>query len=429
MSLPSHETAAGARELAAGAEPSASPPLRLRVRLAVGLFVGRLLDPVFRLGGWAVYALLRAVEPVFPLTLGLVMHGRIGHLIANTDLFLRKLASGRLPGGRRYVLFTGRPANDQILGMIKRRIPVARLPLLGMFFNQGLKPLIQGTRFHVEVERGLVGNEWEVWEQVPPQLSFAPEEERRGAALLAELGIPAGEPFVCFHSRDPVYLDLEHPYNDREGWSYQDYRDCSIENYLPAAEALARRGRFAVRMGFRVAKALPALHPRVIDYATRLRSDLGDVYLPARCKFFLGSTAGLSCVPICLGVPVALANIAPVGALMQRKGDLFIPKLYRDASSGRALSFPEIVARGLLEEPLNEICRAEGVEPVENTADDIRALAEEMDDRLDGRWAPEPGDEELQARFRGLFPRTWYCDGFRSRIGAAFLRRHADLLG
>ena len=65
---------------------------------------------------------------------------------------------------------------------------------------------------------------------------------------------------------------------------------------------------------------------------------------------------------------------------------------------------------------------------MENTADEILALAAEMNDRLDGRWVTSGEDEELQERYHKLLPPGHHSQGFRSRIGAAFLRQNRELL-
>ena len=62
---------------------------------------------------------------------------------------------------------------------------------------------------------------------------------------------------------------------------------------------------------------------------------------------------------------------------------------------------------------------------VENAADEILEMTTEMLDRLDGRYAPEAGDETLQWRFMALIRQDDYGYGEGSRIGAAFLRRYA----
>jgi hypothetical protein len=51
-----------------------------------------------------------------------------------------------------------------------------------------------------------------------------------------------------------------------------------------------------------------------------------------------------------------------------------------------------------------------------------------MLDTIDGAYVPAPEDESLQRRFKALLRPGHYGYGAASRIGAAFLRRHAGLL-
>src|SRR5437867_3110231 len=90
------------------------------------------------------------------------------------------------------------------------------------------------------------GTSWNIWNSVHPQLSFTPAEHERGKKVLISMGIAPGEPFVCFCSRDRAYLDQMHKYRSRDQWAYHDYRDCGIQNYLPAAEFFAKQGIWAL---------------------------------------------------------------------------------------------------------------------------------------------------------------------------------------
>lgn len=64
----------------------------------------------------------------------------------------------------------------------------------------------------------------------------------------------------------------------------------------------------------------------------------------------------------------------------------------------------------------------------DNTPDEVRDLAIEMLDRLDGRLSYDADDEARQARFRALFRPVHYSYGALSRVGGAFLRKHDHLL-
>ncbi|MBI5247314.1 MAG: TIGR04372 family glycosyltransferase [Elusimicrobia bacterium] len=387
-------------------------------------FVITATKPFFLAGGLIAWLIIRLLEPWRRVRVGMLVYDRIGHLAINTEISLRE--SVRRRASREYtILVSGPPANRQLFEMIARRTRVWRSPWALRLFVHGLAPLIRGTRF--ELDLPFEGNEYETLASAGPQLSFTPAEEARGRNFLRSMGVEPGRPYICFHSRDKAYLDVLHPHRTRGEWSYHDYRDCAIENYLPAVRRIAARGIAALRMGAVAEKPLGAEPPGIIDYATKFRDDFADVYLLAHCKFMLASTSGICVVPPIFNVPVALANFTPLGYATWGPRDLFIPKTYHDAS-GRPMAYRRLMELGTSRWTEGNKFTEAGIAVVENTAEDITDLAEEMDARLDGRWIAEPGDEELQRRYRALFPADHPITGYPARVGAAFLRRHKSLL-
>jgi len=262
-----------------------------------------------------------------------------------------------------------------------------------------------------------------------PNLHFTESEEDEGKKLMNKMGICDNSWFVCFHSRDSVYLDKYHSYRSREEWSYHDYRDCDIKNYVEAAKYIASLGGFAVRMGYGVAEKLSDLNnPRIIDYASYHRTDFGDIYLPAKCKFFLANTAGPWLVSTIFHVPVACANWIHFNITTVRKGDLFIPKKIWSTKKERFLTFGEILASEVAHYNHSEQYAEAGLEVVENTPEEILDLAKEMNERLDGNLEYTEEDEELQKRFRSLFQPHLHSYSSPARIGANFLRQNKELL-
>jgi putative glycosyltransferase (TIGR04372 family) len=383
-----------------------------------------LLRPAFRALGAVVHALLRALEPWRRVRIGYLENERIGHQAINTEMFLRSRVVDPPDAPCLDLLVSGPPANAQLDAMLRRRARVLRLPLLGALHHEGLKARLAGTRFEADLD--LYHYDFQRCRTAPPQLAFTPAEEERGRALLESLGVPAGAPFVCFHARSAAYLAAKHVPGEA-GWSYHDFRDCSLENYLPAANRLAELGYHVLRMGSVVDRPLPPAHPRVVDYATRGRGDFGDVYLSARARFFIGNTAGLVCVPWIFDVPVLLTNMVPLFfPRAHTPRDVVVPKRLWDRAQGRALTFREMAAASWHEGPLYE--RA-GLEVRENSAEEILEAAEEMHARLAGSWTPGPQDEELQRRFQDLVPAEVRARGCPYRLSAGFLRRHRGLLG
>ena len=280
----------------------------------------------------------------------------------------------------------------------------------------------------------------------PAQLTFTLQEEERGKKLLEEMGIDPKSQFVCLNVRDKAYLDKIHPYQDRANWSYQDYRDADINNYVAAAEYLASLGIYTIRMGFMVEKKFEIQNPYVIDYANKYRSDFGDIYLSAKCKFFIGSEGGLITIPWIFNVPVAYSNRVPVTAIAGwHRSNIFLPKKLWLKSQRRFLTFREIHDLGASHWFRSEPYSQAGIDVVENTSQEILGLAREMNERLDGTWMTTEEEYELQKRYWEIWPNDLdsyrtsisltvefspaQCQGSYPRISTEFLLRNQELLG
>jgi putative glycosyltransferase (TIGR04372 family) len=206
-------------------------------------------------------------------------------------------------------------ANEQLYTMIKRRAVVHEVTL------QEYQALVaQGNKDCGMLYSG--SNEFWEFNNIEPQLSFTNEELAVGQQLLDEMGIHKN-PYVCIHDRSSDYLASKFPGNN---FSYHNYRDCSIDNYLKAAEWLTTKGVYVVRMGEVISSPLTTENPMIIDYATKHRTDFGDAFLPGTCDFFLGNTAGLFLVSTIMSRPVAAANFVPFDCTPLLKEDVFIYK-------------------------------------------------------------------------------------------------------
>lgn len=351
---------------------------------------------------------------------------RIGHLSANTELFLRRIYLGKVPRLRYYAIVGKNPANKQLMRMISRKLRTVEFSqpkaVRWLLFTLSSYTLLRQAGLFYTLPFRI--DEYEEFNSAPPQLSFTDKERERGGKLLKSMGVKGS--YVCFHSRDSAYLEAIFR---NKGSSYHDFRDCSVKHYLRAAEYLAGKGIYAIRMGSVVREPFPhGMNKRIVDYAARHRSDFGDIFLSGTCKFFLGSTAGLFDVATILGVPVAHANLIPLTLPPLRECDLFIPKKVWSAGKKRLLAFSEII-RLESDEKFSYSGSSGRFEFIENTPEEILELAIEMNDRLEGRWKPAPGDEALQHRYKSLFHKGTHCHGFPGKIGAAFIRKNRKLLG
>ncbi len=384
---------------------------------------------LLNLFGFVILLCLYIIKPFKSVRLCIIRVHRIGLLALATDVLLRRL---QLENASKKKIFyvagiCSEPCNQQLLKMFRRKLVILQSALA----NEMLCHSILGkSRFCTILQ--FYCNEYYEFNNTEPNLHFTEPEEVEGKELLNKMGIGDNSWFICFHSRDPTYIKNEAWYTSPDAVidrGYQDYRNSDVKNYLEAAKYIASLGGFAVRVGYIVAEKLPDLHnPRIIDYASYYRTDFGDIYLPAKCKFFLGSSAGLHGVPTVFHTPVACANWIPLEYAPYRVGDLYIPAKIWSIEKERFLTFREILESGAGRYFESKKYAEAGLEVVENTAEEILDLAVEMNERLDGKFEYTEEDEELQSRFRSLFQPHHYCYGSPARIGAKFLSQNKELL-
>lgn len=374
-----------------------------------------------------IVVIVHALRPIVLIRFGSLKSYRIGHFAVDTEYYLceREVGMQNLRAVD-FFYYTGPACNQQLKRMFDRTLRISHFARLPEQFNRklpnGEKHVISIINRDVHGSRDVSG----LLARTQVHLSFTAEEESLGCTALHELGIPVDAPFVCFHARDSAYLDAARPIRD---WSYHNYRDSSIHNYVPAAEELTRRGYFAIRMGAVVKEALNTSNRRVIDYATKYRTDFLDIWLGAKCRFFICDTAGIYAIPTIFRRPIAWVNYIPLEHVHTWKpNDLFIPKKLWLREEHRLMTFREILESGVGRFLQTEKYEQLGIEVIENTPEEITAVAIEMDERLKGTWQATEEDEELQGRFWSLFKPSELNGVFLSRIGTEFLRQNRELL-
>ncbi len=376
--------------------------------------------------------LIRMLRPWLLVRWGGLINSRIGHFAANTELYLCERDAGLNNPGQRYVdvfYLLSSNCNEQLAVMWKRVLHIAPSWLLSPV-SKANRLLPGGVCHNVGSNAQHDRDIHNLLDRFPAHLEFTPAEEERGRDGLLKMGIPPDASFVCLIVRDSAYLEeLE-----SRDWSYQNYRDSNIQNYVPAVEKLAERGYFVIRMGSRVRDAMNSTHRRCIDYAFNgMRNDFMDIYLGAKCSFCVSTGTGFDAVPLIFRRPIAYVNMVPLGYLFTfRTGFLGITKHHRLATDHRELTLREIFSLGVGFCQETAAYTAKGVILEENSPEEILDLVTEMDERLRGCWQSSADDEELQRRFWEIYPtdavdvhqgRPLHGE-IRARFGSKFLRKN-----
>ena len=382
-----------------------------------------------------VVLVFRLIRPWLLLRWGILASEIIGHFAANTELYLCERDAGINMPKQRYLdffyIYYGPICNQQLAVMWKRVLhfwPSRIMPRISR-----VNRLIPGGAVHeIGTNTQRDRDVHNLLDQFPPHLVFTHDEGARGAAGLRAMGIPQGARFVCLIIRDSAYQDICKPGKD---WSYHNYRNSDIGNYILATEELAERGYFVIRMGAKVKAAMKTAHPRIIDYATNgMRSEFMDIYLGAKCTFCISVGTGFDAVPLIFRRPIVYVNMVPLGYLFTFRTEfLGIIKHHYLAAENRELSLSEIFNHGVGFSSHTSDYESKGVELIENTPEEIRDVVVEMAERLNGTWQSHQDDEALQRRFWEIFPTDALCrqgrplhGEIRARFGAHFLRKNRE---
>jgi putative glycosyltransferase (TIGR04372 family) len=169
----------------------------------------------------------------------------------------------------------------------------------------------------------LVSEATEIWSGDRPFAEIDAETRQRGDAALAALGVPPDAPIVTLHVREAGYNSAIA--------DTMSLRDARIADYREAIAVLAARGLRVVRLGD------PSMTPAepqegLVDYPfTAAKSDWMDIYLAARCRFHIGTSSGMSFVPLAFGRPVLFTNWITMAHVVCASSVVTLPKLLLDA--------------------------------------------------------------------------------------------------
>lgn len=375
--------------------------------------------------------IIRLVKPLIRIRFGRIIASRLGHYSLNIELYLCKRDQEREDGKRTFDILVEVPprCNDKLKEMWYRsfkRYPSTRM-IQSVFFEwiHKLNLYFPGFTDHlapIREDRDFEG----LLPKTKPHIVLTPEERCLGEQMLRKIGIQEKNPsFVGFFVRDSSYLETLFPDID---YSYHNYRNSNIADMVPAVEELARRGHYAVRLGSHVKEALPAINPKIIDYATNGRSEFMDIFLAAHCRFYLGTASGPASLTTIFRVPIASTNHTPLEFPPFGESDIFIPKKIWSVRENRFLTFSEI-----LDMQAGKFLREawyiqHGLQLINSTPQEITDVALEMDERLKGTWRETSEDQALQDRFWACFQKRSLPFPKKARIGARFLSQNSCLL-
>jgi len=273
-------------------------------------------------------------------------------------------------------------------------------------------------------------NRLSIWSTEAPSLIFTKAEITAGRDMERRMFGEKRAQFVCLGIAESTYYQTKN-LNEHDVDAQTDLYACmpNIESYFDCSKFLTAQGIQTIRMGQFVESPLKdSAREDLIDYASTMRSEFGDVWLLSNCKFVVAGGTGIYWISSAMNLPTVLTDSYSIYNTTFGPNDLVLPQLAKSKRTNKLLPFKWMIEnrqwaqnRKLIE---NE------VEIIKNTSQEISEVVSEMNERIDQKWHESNEDRELQDRFRKLIksmvPEWRTQPGVR--IGAAFLRRYKELL-
>ena len=377
---------------------------------------------------WLCIEVINIFRPVY--IVGLSYKGRITQYMAPMELHLRNANQKNKKYKIIFVMPVATP-NEAVRTIYSRYAIIIDSHFPRMIRSAfGMVSVLLKHRFTPE----LPGRQ-HLW-KLEPATTLTDEELKFGDSLRQQLGIPKEAQYVCLGVKESAYyasITPESGYGQDLSHQATDSRNVDIANYMLAATHLANLGIYVVRVGSVVTAPLPKdRHEFIIDYATKARSELGDVVLGANCKFLINSVSGYWIFASARNKSIMVGDVFEFGfpgdTLAQNKYSISVLRLLRQKCDSQLFSFAEIAVAGEKWAD-DKLLTSLGLEPVPNTPEEILNAVIEMNDWVDGKLVLSEHDEELQTKFYNCYPpETRLEKNPLVRISPSFLRKYSDLL-
>ena len=367
------------------------------------------------------------VKPFWEIRLIPLFSSRIGHYLGNTIIIFADL---QINHNNKYLdlWFENPPISNSFASqMIRRHVKVHSGFFLSPAFYIMSKYKFFKKNIYVKFDTDRDVNDYLRNFKRPNFIKSS--EKFEGFRILEKMGIPKESEIVLFHARDSKYLANTFPEAD---YSYHNYRDSDINNYLPATEYLAKMGIYSIRMGKIVEKPIHTKSNYVFDYAnSKYRSDFMDMFLGSVCKFFISSGTGIDAVTDFFNKPNLWVNYPNITYPKIWKYDHFIifKKLF-DSRTNCKLSMNELYDRDIENAWSTKDFISRNIILKENSEYEILESVKDFNLFLDGKLNLAETDLELQKLFWRNFKRIKKLHGdipFRAKIAPSFLRENTHL--
>ena len=340
------------------------------------------------------------------------------------------------------VVLIGSPkvVNHQLQKMFEREVNIIKDEnLYDTIYNGGhfyLKKINRYIKDSVpkDIKNGII-----YYPDCPMNIDFTDGEVDYGKSLLKKLGLADVEKFIPVHNKGQSYWLMEKGIS--KPWDV--YRDTNFEDLIPGINFLKNEGYQVIRAGHYE-------NPKNANYISlmNLKQDekaFLDIFIQRNCEFSICGSSGINLLPWLFKIPALFHNLIPMDECPIIERGIIIPKLLRDKRTRKLLTISEIrglksrltyFSRGQIKSYIKSADGFQSInlyvkhrmEIVDNTPEEVVQGIKEIILYVKGELVLNEDQQELQDRFKSLFPLYHPMRHMRGIVSPSFLVKYKEIL-
>ena len=375
-----------------------------------------------------IYIIIRIISPLVFIRFGIIRSDAIGHFVFNTSYNLKKNKKKNNYFDL-FFLSSFPVANKYYLSIIKKKMKVFQFIKIYYYFEKFInlksKHLVD-KELEYHGSRDLKG----IFFNKENTHKFTVKENNMGYNFLKEKKINKSDRFICLNIRDNAYKKYYQNKNLTINFSYHDYRDSSLPNYIETIKFLIKKNYKIIRMGKKVNEKFPIENPNFIDYPfIKEKSDFLDIWLMANCFFTITTATGLDEVCTVFDKPMVIVNHLPYGDCRtgsNKRIELF-KKLY-DEKNEKFLSLKDQIKINLIHELNGHNYEKKNIKIIDNSSEEILEAVKEMEEMVANNKFEHEYNDIHQKKFWNRLE-EWkdfrkYHGFIRPKISSKFLKEN-----
>ena len=314
------------------------------------------------------------ISNFYLIRFGMVFGEKIGHFSADTEAYLLRKKKSNIKSID-FITVTKNICNKSLLKLWKQKFFIFQNRKIILSLLYCCRIISKSNKHTIKLFANY--EDYYLFNNYSSSIEFEEKDKEDLVLFFKNYNLDKNSNFICIHNRDNSY----HKNNLAEiDLSYHSHRNFGINNLVDACKEIIEKNYSVIRMGQETSTTIRE-NKNIIDYSkSNLKSEILDLILISKCKFYVGCDSGLWGVALLFRKPIVWTNIASIKNLqiINYSPLFFIFKHFYSLDLKRNLSIQELHNENLLDLDNEKKLKEKNIKLIENTKDEIEEIIYEM---------------------------------------------------